>query len=261
MSGARNKQSMRILPALHRTTNTIRRKCACPSGHERAATAAKPPSRNARILEQIANCPPPEDIPPALPAMLRSIVEHMTALTERGQIRRCAIPRIVIEMRTGEDDIGGLHDRQRETGDGDRLSTIGAPAPRFNVPPASVAEMSDPRQMRSAALFTSRACTIEAYRARQLRPVDRIEPAVLGADRHGDSMNQCESGGKGVEHFLFWPCPPHVHKDGRQWPVMATHELHSGASHIARADPPPAMQIEIIAASSRDFHNAERRST
>jgi hypothetical protein len=146
--------------------------------------------RQARILIQVAQRAQAERVPPALPAMLGRIVEHVAALAQRGEIARHVVPRIMIEMRAGQHHIG-----RADAGEVDAIADRDPPPPRRPpapgacIPPAPVAEMCDEAPMRPRAAFAARAGTTEADRVRHLRPVDRIQPAVFGADRHRDSMS------------------------------------------------------------------------
>jgi len=123
--------------------------------------------------------------------MLRSIVEHVAALAQSGEIAGGIVAGIVVEMRAGEHDISGAHagERHRAASHRDAAAVAVAPAGRGAVPPATVAEMRDMAAMRPAAALAARAGAYEADGTRHLRPVDRVEPAVFGADRHRDSMN------------------------------------------------------------------------
>jgi len=47
----------------------------------RYLAASDASARDAGILLEIADCPKPKDIPPALPAMFGRIVDHVAALT------------------------------------------------------------------------------------------------------------------------------------------------------------------------------------
>ena len=118
-------------------------------------------------------------------------MEHVAALAQGGEVGGGVVARIMVEMRTGEDDKGRADPRvQGGMADGGPPAAIGAPSAALAVPPSPVTEMRDPPEMRSPAAFATGARAYEADRVRQLIPVDRIEPAVLGADRHPDSMNQ-----------------------------------------------------------------------
>ncbi|MDQ0839789.1 hypothetical protein QFZ54_003641 [Sphingomonas faeni] len=127
--------------------------------------------------------------------MFGSIVKHVAALAQCGEITRQIVPRIVIEMRAckhhiGRTDGGHVEPFPSLPPNRDPSATIRAPIPGVGIPPSSVAQVRDKAQMRSRALFAARASTIEADRVRQLLPIDWVEPAVLGADRHHDSMSQ-----------------------------------------------------------------------
>ena len=70
---------------------------------------------DAGILVQIPQRPQPEGIPPALPAMLGRVMDHVAALAERFQVRRRTVARVMIEMRAGQHDVGHPDPRQCET--------------------------------------------------------------------------------------------------------------------------------------------------
>ncbi len=122
--------------------------------------------------------------------MLCRIVKHVAALAQRGEVDRHVVPRIVIEMRTGQNDIGRADAGQLEpVADRDPPTARRAPASRLGVPPSPVAEVRDEAAMRPRTMFAAGAGAAEPDRIRHLLPVDRIEPAVFGADRHRDSMS------------------------------------------------------------------------
>lgn len=113
--------------------------------------------------------------------MLGRIMDHVAALTKRLEVRRRAIARIVIEVRAGQDGIGHPHRRQHEPGfHRNALALVRPPAPDIGIPPASVAEMDYTAQMGSTASLAFGTGSIEPDRLRQLPPIDRVEPAVLG---------------------------------------------------------------------------------
>ena len=97
----------------------------------------------------------------------------------------------MVEMRAGEYHLGHPNRTERDPGsDRDAPAAVAPPAARLAIPPAPIAEMRDTAQMRPSALFAARAGAAEAHGRRQLLPVYRIKPSVLGADRHADSMSQ-----------------------------------------------------------------------
>jgi hypothetical protein len=156
--------------------------------------ARKALPREARIFVQIAKRTQAKDVPPPLPAMFGCIVEHVAALAQCGEITRHVVARIVIEMRTGQHHIGRTDGGHVEPSpplpsNRDPSAAVRAPMPGVGIPPSPVTEMRDEAQMRPRAPFAARASTSKADRIRQLLPIYRIEPAVLGADRHRDSMS------------------------------------------------------------------------
>ena len=117
---------------------------------------------DAWILVQVAQRPHTERIPPALPAVLGRIVDHVAALAERAEVRRRAVARIMIEVRARQDDIRHPHARKREAGlHRDALAMIRSPARRIGIPPASIAKMRDAPKVRPTALLAAPASTLE----------------------------------------------------------------------------------------------------
>jgi len=57
------------------------------------------------------------------------------------------------------------------------------------IEPATVAEVYDVTAMWASALLTAPFGTLKTDHFRELMPVDRIEPALFGADRHGGILN------------------------------------------------------------------------
>lgn len=148
------------------------------------------------MFVQVAQRPVAKAIPPALPAMFRRVVQHVAPLAQRREVRRRIITRIVIEMRAGQHDPRHPHLCQRNPQRRDPPAFRRSPASPLGVPPTSVAEMRHPPQMWTAATLAATARTVEPDRGGQLRPVDRIEPAVFGTDRHDDSMSRPNRKGK-----------------------------------------------------------------
>lgn len=117
------------------------------------------------ILVQIAQGAQPEGVPPTLPAMFGRIMNHVAALAERAQVRRSAVARIMIEVRTRQDDIGHPDARKREAAlHRDTLALVRSPARRIGVPPAPVAKMRDPTKVRPTALLAAPSGTLEPDR-------------------------------------------------------------------------------------------------
>jgi len=133
--------------------------------------------------------------------MLGRVVEHVAPLAQRLQVGRSVVPWVVVEMGTCQDDEGHPHGGEDEAVlHRDALASIGTPALRFRIPPPPVAEMGHTAKMRTSAPLTARAGTLETNRLRYLLPVDRVEPSVLRADRHDDSMSHASP-----ERKYFFP--------------------------------------------------------
>ncbi|KAK0331449.1 hypothetical protein LTR94_028872, partial [Friedmanniomyces endolithicus] len=138
-----------------------------------------------RIVIEVAQRSEAKGIPPSLPAVFLSVVEDVAPLAERGEIGGAAVARVMIEVRAGENDIGRSHQVKGEAGGNlDLPAAPGAPGACLDVPPAAVTQMRDTPLVRSAALFAASPCPPETDMIRDLRPVDRVKPAVFGADRH-----------------------------------------------------------------------------
>ena len=112
-------------------------------------------------------------------------MNHVTALAKRRQVPKCAIAGIMVEMRTGEH-----HGRPSALDKNVFRWSSHAPTPAVPpaqpgpVPPASVAQMKDLLSVRTRAMLASSLCPDEANELRELRPVDRVQKHMFGADRH-----------------------------------------------------------------------------
>ena len=164
--------------------------------------------REVRIFVQVTQCAQAKYIPPSLPAVFGRIVEHMAALAQCGEIARQVMARVMIEMRAGEHDIGRTDAEHVEPfANRDPSTTVRTPIAGIGIPPSPVAEMRDEAQMRPRTSLAARTGTIETDRSRQLLPIDRVKPAVLGADRHRDYMSQCGYEQKrNLQHVFMSTC-------------------------------------------------------
>lgn len=126
-------------------------------------------------------------------------MDHVATLAERGEVARPVVARIVVEMRAGEHDARDEQPRRRlEPGEHElfALDRVGmperadtpppaiAPDAAIVIPPPAVAEVPDRAPMRTGAMLAAAPGAAEPDEARQLAPVDRVQPAVLGRDRH-----------------------------------------------------------------------------
>jgi len=86
--------------------------------------------------------------------MLGRVVDHVAALTERGEVARRIVCRIVVEVRARDVDPRQPHHR-RDVGHGCAYPSPAAIAPEaaIGVPPSSVAEVEHPSAMRTPAML------------------------------------------------------------------------------------------------------------
>ncbi len=114
-----------------------------------------------------------------------TIVAEMAALAQGAQVGKRGVGGVVIEMGGGGEDPalarGGELD---EVGPGGAAAGIVAPAARLFVEPSSVRQLKDAAPVRAAAGLAASPRPLEAHEPAQERPVDRIEPAQIAADRH-----------------------------------------------------------------------------
>lgn len=123
--------------------------------------------------------------------MLGSVVDHVAALAERGEIARRVVGRIVIEMRARDIHARDPHDRRDvRFGRSNPPPTAIAPLTPIAVPPSPVAQVEHSPSMRAPAMLALSLCPTEPDQPRQLGPVDGIKPAMFRHDRHDDSMSQ-----------------------------------------------------------------------
>src|SRR5215217_6227561 len=119
--------------------------------------------------------------------MLRPVVQHVAALTERLQVRGPVVGWVVIEMRAGEDHArrpdSPLPQPQRGKLPEWSASSV-TPLPLLAIPPAPIAQVADRSSMRPAAPLAFALRSSEADHGRELGPVDGVEPAIAGMDRH-----------------------------------------------------------------------------
>ena len=144
-----------------------------------------------RASEQVPQRSPPEQRPPAPTAVLRPVVLQVAALVPRCEVPARVVGRVVVPMRRRQDDSGGAQaDRQvRERRRSSKAPARPvAPGADLGVPPPPVPEMVDQAPMRPAATLTGAASAPEPDLARELRPVEGIEVAVLGPDRHSATL-------------------------------------------------------------------------
>ena len=132
--------------------------------------------------------------------MLAPVVGEMAALAQSREIAGMVVAGIVIEVGAGEtypgdrqgclagdlDEAHLVEQRRRWWGREARQTPPATVAPHsaVGIEPAPVAQVNDVAAMRSAAVLAPSLGAPEPDCRRQLAPIDRVEPAHGGADRH-----------------------------------------------------------------------------
>lgn len=119
--------------------------------------------------------------------MLGPVVDQVATLAKGYEVGAGVVERVVVAVR-------GSQHHTRPAGaaehviaaelQSDQTPTAVAPALDLHVPPATIAEMDDHLLVRSSAALASSSGPAKADRGRKLRPVDRVEEAMLAPDRH-----------------------------------------------------------------------------
>jgi hypothetical protein len=155
-------------------------------------TAADDPTRNLQDLRAVKT---QKQVPygfahpqrePAAATMLVAVMDHMAALAKRFQVSRPIVGWIMIKVSGRQRDPGCSNDDVISSWSKAPQRAAAPIAPRlaFLVPPSAVAQMPDLTAMRPAAFLAAAFRPLKPDHRRELRPVDGIEPFVLGADRH-----------------------------------------------------------------------------
>ena len=126
--------------------------------------------------EKIANGHTPPVSDPALRQVVRPVVQHVAALTERTEVLQQVVGRVAIKMRRGEHDpghpeLGGFHKIWPPR----RASLSVPPGRRLLVEPPPVRQATDEEEVWSPTALTPTSGALEANVAAQLTPVRRIE--------------------------------------------------------------------------------------
>ena len=123
----------------------------------------------------------------APPPVLLAVVKHMATLAQGLQISQPVIGGIMVKVRSRQRHPGCANSyvvAHSSSKAGQSASTSIAPGPLVFVPPSTVAQVPDLTAMRPAAPLAPPLGSLKPDHRRKLRPVDRIKPFVLGADRH-----------------------------------------------------------------------------
>ena len=116
-------------------------------------------------------------------------MQEVAPLAQRGEVARCVVLRVVIEVARRQE-----HPRPPHRQDGAvrrwqasvPLALPATPSAGVLVPPQAVAEVQHFAPVRPTAALATALGAAEPDRRRQLVPVDRVKPAVVPADRHGE---------------------------------------------------------------------------
>lgn len=125
--------------------------------------------------------------------MLSRIVDDVAALAQSFEVAGRTVTWIMIKVCAGQHNFSSSDGPQRyPTFDCQCLPTPRAPAVVLSIPPASISKMGHPTQVRPTTMLASRAGASKSNDCRKLFPIDWVEPAVFGTDRHSDSMSQVD---------------------------------------------------------------------
>ena len=122
--------------------------------------------------------------------MFGPIVDHVAALAEGREVGVGVVGGVVIPMGSSQhnscsvnqaEDVGPCRDPYPP-------APAIAPSASLRVPPAPVAEVVDHPPMRSSAALAAAPSPTEPDHGRELCPVDGVEEAMLGPDRHGAAL-------------------------------------------------------------------------
>ena len=144
-----------------------------------------------RLVEKVSYRQAGPPVEPSLPQMVPPIVVEVTFLAKALEVAGSIVAGVVVEMG-GRQNRFGRSDAVKERG---RLGASqhppspAAPRPRFRVPPSPIAEVDHPAAMRAPALLTPPFRPAKPDGGGDLRPVNRVEPAILSADRHRRILN------------------------------------------------------------------------
>ena len=139
--------------------------------------------------KQVSQRLPAPKCEPSPALVLGAIVKHVAALAEGSEVARAVVGRIVVEMRGGQDHSRRPYAGLKESGWLRRRapqSSAEAVTPGLLglVPPATISQVADELPVRPPAALTPPLRTLEADDGGELRPIERVKPAVLRPDRH-----------------------------------------------------------------------------
>ena len=117
--------------------------------------------------------------------MVRPIVQHVAALTERAQVLEPIVGRIAVQVRRREHDARHpTPSRLLEVGPSGGTPSAIPPCRRLLVEPAPIRQAAEEDEVRPATTLAPSLSALEADAAAQLAPVRGIERSQLRADWH-----------------------------------------------------------------------------
>lgn len=135
------------------------------------------------VVQQVASLAPCREIAVGVQA---GVVRPMAGRQDRqGQPRRAQIGAVAHRLAASRapETVSRVEDSRQQLPH--RPAAIIAPQAVLRIVPCASIDAGDDAAVRTAARLAAARCTAEADRGRKLRPVDRVEVAVFGADRHG----------------------------------------------------------------------------
>ena len=121
--------------------------------------------------------------------MFGRVVDHMAPLAEGREIARPVARRVMVQVRARDRNARRSHQREEVVArHANPTPTAVAPAAAPRIPPAAIAQVRDRLAMRTIAMLAAPLGAVEPNEVRQLEPVDRIESAMFGTDRHDPSI-------------------------------------------------------------------------
>jgi hypothetical protein len=119
--------------------------------------------------------------------MLGPIVVHVAALAEGREVLSGVVGGVVIAVSGSQNHACGPHPSEDIIGpdrEADEAPRSVTPRAFLSIPPTPIAKMEDPLPVRTGANLAPPLRPLEADHGRELRPIDRVEEAVLAPDRH-----------------------------------------------------------------------------
>jgi hypothetical protein len=171
------------------------------------------------------------DSNPPLCQVVRSIVDHVTALTQAPEIALPVVARIVIEVGSGQDHAGLTRlCRLHEVGPASGPAAAIAPTMIGSIKPTTIGQAANCHAVGAATSLTNAASALEPHPPADFGPIAGIELPHLTSDGHqspvvatpvhkhsarSQSGVQCQAVAQGMEKSTVF-CSLSKSKSGRQ---------------------------------------------